>query len=546
MAKFTVDTQLFRELGELLVGRESTALVELIKNAYDADARAVVVWGENIDDPVNGQIYIEDNGIGMTLKEFEDGFLRIATRVKSEGDRRSPLFNRRYTGEKGIGRLALHKLARQVEILSYKWDGEKPQGPNLGREEKGIKADIDWDLVEKERTLDDVQDGAALQVTTISPRSPDDRHAGTRVTLSRLRKVWTATDVTRFHRDVATLLPPPALTENPTKNVIGIAPLFASPRVRDIGTGKHDEFNLELLGDLQFAESFGKSAVSAAHWIIEIDSDASRSVTTYQIAPTKLTLSEFPNSESVKFETPIPDDEPHLSFQARIFQKSNDTWDPHFSGVRMYMEGFRILPYGEPTDDWLRLSYDYSRRGKSLLPNLAKNFDDVFAGDEREGVVIQANQAYFGGVFLTHAGAPHLLLLINREGFLPGPELEAIERRVRIGIDMGVRVRHVARSEATSVRRTEKDRQRTAAERADIRETPTAQLTVEEIKETEQSFKEARAAVSSGDMERAKSALAKVQEPWVRFQDFCTRYGGRGIDASCAGVDWHGTGGVHA
>ena len=38
VAKFTVDTHLFRELGELLVGRDSTALIELIKNAYDADA----------------------------------------------------------------------------------------------------------------------------------------------------------------------------------------------------------------------------------------------------------------------------------------------------------------------------------------------------------------------------------------------------------------------------------------------------------------------------------------------------------------------------
>jgi hypothetical protein len=42
MAKFTVDTHLFRELGELLVGRDSTALVELIKNSYDADARHVM------------------------------------------------------------------------------------------------------------------------------------------------------------------------------------------------------------------------------------------------------------------------------------------------------------------------------------------------------------------------------------------------------------------------------------------------------------------------------------------------------------------------
>ncbi len=45
---FTVDTHLFRELGELLVGRDSTALVELIKNSYDADATEVLVHAERL------------------------------------------------------------------------------------------------------------------------------------------------------------------------------------------------------------------------------------------------------------------------------------------------------------------------------------------------------------------------------------------------------------------------------------------------------------------------------------------------------------------
>lgn len=48
MAAFTVDTKLFQELGELLVAREATALVELVKNAYDADATAVTVPGSNL------------------------------------------------------------------------------------------------------------------------------------------------------------------------------------------------------------------------------------------------------------------------------------------------------------------------------------------------------------------------------------------------------------------------------------------------------------------------------------------------------------------
>ena len=103
---FTVDTHLFRELGELLVGRDSTALVELIKNAYDADAKEVVVHGEQLDSAGNGRIVVQDNGTGMNEAQFREGFLRIASRVKEQQTRQSPIFRRRYTGAKGIGRLA--------------------------------------------------------------------------------------------------------------------------------------------------------------------------------------------------------------------------------------------------------------------------------------------------------------------------------------------------------------------------------------------------------------------------------------------------------
>jgi hypothetical protein len=100
--RFSVDTHVFRELGELLVGRDSTALVELIKNSYDADATEVVVYGEKLDDLENGSISVADDGVGMSAKAFTEGFLRIAARTKDTGDRRSTRFRRRYTGAKGI------------------------------------------------------------------------------------------------------------------------------------------------------------------------------------------------------------------------------------------------------------------------------------------------------------------------------------------------------------------------------------------------------------------------------------------------------------
>ena len=72
-------------------------MVELIKNAYDADARKVVVFGEEIKDGDNGLIVIRDDGVGMTARIFERGFLTIAGRTKTELDLTSPVFHRRYT-----------------------------------------------------------------------------------------------------------------------------------------------------------------------------------------------------------------------------------------------------------------------------------------------------------------------------------------------------------------------------------------------------------------------------------------------------------------
>jgi len=156
MTTFTVDTHLFRELGELLVGRDSTALVELIKNSYDADATEVVVYGEALTSLSRGYIQIRDNGIGMNRKEFENGFLRIAARTKVENNRRSLVFSRRFTGAKGIGRLAAHKLARLLEISSAPWNQHSTNGPLIAAP-MGLQATIDWDVIETKKTLDELR-----------------------------------------------------------------------------------------------------------------------------------------------------------------------------------------------------------------------------------------------------------------------------------------------------------------------------------------------------------------------------------------------------
>ena len=190
MANFTVDTHLFRELGELLVGRDSTALIELIKNAYGADATEVVVHGERLDSPNEGRILIADNGVGMSAEQFEKGFLRVASRLKEMGERQSTLFQRRYTGAKGIGRLAAHKLARRLEIDSV------PQVLNSSPQREALYAVIDWDKIEQYETFDELGHTDAIRLET--KKVAENVHSGTTLTLSQLRRTWSKTERARF------------------------------------------------------------------------------------------------------------------------------------------------------------------------------------------------------------------------------------------------------------------------------------------------------------------------------------------------------------
>ena len=132
------------------MGRDSTALIELIKNSYDADATEVIVHGENLDDPERGRIVILDNGTGMKPEQLNKGFLRIASRLKDQGTKRSAVFGRRYTGVKGIGRLAAHKLARRLEVTSVH------RKEASGGHATELNAVLDWDAIEGYETLDEM------------------------------------------------------------------------------------------------------------------------------------------------------------------------------------------------------------------------------------------------------------------------------------------------------------------------------------------------------------------------------------------------------
>ena len=144
--KWRFDVSTFQLIGRELITDRVTALFELVKNSYDANARKVSVIFENVqpskDNPevpvLGSRITIKDDGYGMTLSDVRDKWMVIGTSSKRK-ERISPSpFNRRCVGEKGIGRFAVDKLGSKVNIITKK-----------AGETQWLKVEIDWNRYSK-------------------------------------------------------------------------------------------------------------------------------------------------------------------------------------------------------------------------------------------------------------------------------------------------------------------------------------------------------------------------------------------------------------
>ena len=123
-ASFRVHASLIYKLGESLIADEITALSELIKNAYDADATVCALsissdYIEEIDGKeCTGCIELSDNGCGMDLTTIVNGWLTLSNSPKKKmkkEQKTTPKYHRYPLGDKGLGRLSVQKIGRYME-----------------------------------------------------------------------------------------------------------------------------------------------------------------------------------------------------------------------------------------------------------------------------------------------------------------------------------------------------------------------------------------------------------------------------------------------
>lgn len=161
--KIKASAKLIYQLGEQLISDELVALLELIKNSYDADATSVQVLVDNNADTKYGKglITIKDNGNGMIPSIIINGFLRLSTNYKKI-NKFSPYYNRKTLGEKGLGRLSFQRLGRFIEVKTtprldrLSLEHEIDQKYVSKEENNSFKILLDWNDFTEDADFDDI------------------------------------------------------------------------------------------------------------------------------------------------------------------------------------------------------------------------------------------------------------------------------------------------------------------------------------------------------------------------------------------------------
>jgi signal transduction histidine kinase len=349
---FSIESRILRELGERLVKEPEVALLELVKNSYDADSKVCEI------EISADQVRVEDDGHGMTFDEFEGAWMRIGTGSK-QARRLSRTYNRTITGEKGIGRFAVRFLGKALRLESVAFD--------LARGfQTLLVADFNWPA------FDSAQDLGKVKIPYRLLRAPGNRVTGTRLVIGKLRQSPAAINLRSVRTGSIGVVSPYRALLRPSN---GHAPV----------RNKKQGFEPDPGFELKIQQTAGDSAEDGNVARAVLNNFILRAV--LELKGERLELSVFRKSEETptikivdRFRnaiSPVYADIrffPHrkgtfagLSIPGKVLKD----WVKEHSGVAVFDRTFRVHPYGTASDDWLSLAADTARRAREPRSSLA-------------------------------------------------------------------------------------------------------------------------------------------------------------------------------
>lgn len=379
---FAISARAAKLIGMENFANAEGAVVELVKNGYDADADICVVVADIRQTVSESRLYIIDNGCGMTSETIVKHWMTIGTNDKLVNERTKGK-NRIKSGAKGIGRFALNRLGRKAEMITF----TDSKG--------GWLWSVDWLSFERANVLSDIK--ATLDPISIEEakrkisnfglnRLPitdwfvEKCFHGTILCISDLIDEWEETNLNSLQKNLENLIP------EHVHSVFGLY-LFNMQDLTwggKINPAEYDEFDYKVTAKYEGGRTINVNIERNELNVSLLETNYSRVFTRKDMQKEPYRIEDFHKktvghvltvNDNVKQE--LLDKVGSFTFSFYFIKNSTQderdknglkkypynivdssyrkAWLSKFGGVRIFRDDFRVRPYGENGNDWLDL-----------------------------------------------------------------------------------------------------------------------------------------------------------------------------------------------
>lgn len=419
---FSITPRIIAHFGEDLIKNESIALLELVKNSYDACARNCDIDFQMRDGQLES-LTIIDNGFGMSLETIQKVWLVIGTDFKKK--RVAPnCCGRIPLGEKGVGRLGVHKLGNHISLISKTHN------------EKEVQLCINWKLLDQAKEINDFLIDISENDT---PLYFSQGNTGTRIVIKDLKSDWDRRKLREVYRDLTSLNSPfSEMNDSFNVNIRSNSDFFKGlPSFEDIKDsglyfghcvmkgGQIDNFEYEFR-PWPTLNKIGQGRKVQKKDLIQEDLRLKGIKEDVDLKGRKKRV-EYPidlrdeQIGDIVFDIIIYETDPMILSFANTEKASLKSYLKENGGVRVYRDNIRVYNYGESDNDWLGIDL---RRVQRVGGNVSNNI-------------------ILGSVKIDRTQSKGLKEKTNREGFIENDAYKVFVDSVNYVLSLFVRERNI-------------------------------------------------------------------------------------------------------
>lgn len=341
---FKTHTLLKNLVGKDLINDDNIAIVELVKNSYDARSKEVTLKFEDFSDNKttntnSSKIIIADKGIGMDENDVIDKWLNIAFSEKKVGEQEEGAY---FAGNKGIGRFSCDRLGSKLDLITRKKNDDLI---HLSIDWKDFENEGDKDLTIQEIPMDFniIDESKAIKLSGMKkiPKT------GTILVISKLRSLWGKDELQDLKRNLEKFINPNQLF---LQNKFEIEIIAEEFKLEDEFSEYHEQINglvKNLIFDkLKFNTTYIESIISEDGSSIKTDLFHDGEAV-FKVTEKNINYPELKGTRLVLY---------YLNpYKKAYFKRQTGVRSVDFGSVFLFLNGFRVAPYGERGNDWLGL-----------------------------------------------------------------------------------------------------------------------------------------------------------------------------------------------